>query len=108
MMDSINNFTDIIAATSLDINTIVVILGIVLIIIGIISLVLLSKLITLVNKKSEGFNNTIVGSENNVLVGDNNFEVPNRQEFIAALSAAIAEDMGTDISGLRILSVKKI
>ena len=34
--------------------------------------------------------------------------IPNRQAMIAAISAAIAEDMGTDISGIRILSVKKL
>ena len=28
-------------------------------------------------------------------------EIPNRQEFVAAVSAAIAEDLGTDISGIR-------
>ncbi|MBE7060873.1 MAG: hypothetical protein E7389_08645 [Ruminococcaceae bacterium] len=35
-------------------------------------------------------------------------DIPNKQEFIAAVSAAIAEDMGTDIGGIRILSVKKL
>ena len=34
--------------------------------------------------------------------------IPNRQAMIAAISAAIAEDMGTDLSGIRILSVKKL
>ena len=34
--------------------------------------------------------------------------IPNRQALIAAVSAAIAEDMGTDPAGIRILSVKKI
>ena len=33
---------------------------------------------------------------------------PNRQELVAAISAAIAEDLGTDITGIRILSVKKL
>ena len=33
---------------------------------------------------------------------------PNRQEMIAAIAAAIAEELGTDISGIRILSVNKI
>ena len=32
----------------------------------------------------------------------------NRQEIIAAVSAALAEEMGTDISAIRILSFKKI
>ena len=33
---------------------------------------------------------------------------PNRQELVAAVSAAIAEELGTDITGIRILSLKKI
>ena len=33
---------------------------------------------------------------------------PNRQELIAAVSAAIAEELGTDITGIRILSVKRV
>ena len=34
--------------------------------------------------------------------------IENRQEIIAAVSAALAEEMGTDISAIRILSFKKI
>ena len=33
---------------------------------------------------------------------------PNREELVAAISAAIAEDLGTDITGIRILSIKKV
>ena len=33
---------------------------------------------------------------------------PNQQELIAAVSAAIAEELGTDITGIRILSLKKL
>ena len=33
---------------------------------------------------------------------------PDRQELVAAISAAIAEDLGTDITGIRILSIKKL
>ena len=34
--------------------------------------------------------------------------IPNRQAMIAAISAANAEDTGADLSGIRILSVKKV
>jgi len=34
--------------------------------------------------------------------------IQNRQEMMAAIAAAIAEENGTDVSGIRILSVKKI
>lgn len=33
---------------------------------------------------------------------------PDRQQLVAAISAAIAEELGTDISGIRILSLKKL
>ena len=33
---------------------------------------------------------------------------PDRQELIAAVSAAIAEELGTAITGIRILSVKRV
>ena len=35
-------------------------------------------------------------------------ESPNRAEFVAAVSAAIAEDLGTDISKIQIVSIKRI
>lgn len=34
--------------------------------------------------------------------------ISNRQELIAAVSAALAEELGTDVSAIRILSFKKI
>lgn len=33
---------------------------------------------------------------------------PNRQELIAAVSAALAEELGTDVSAIRILSFRKV
>ena len=35
-------------------------------------------------------------------------EPANRGELIAAISAAIATDMGTDVSGIRILSCRRV
>lgn len=34
--------------------------------------------------------------------------IPKKQEFIAAVTAAIAEDLGKDVSGIRILSVTRV
>lgn len=34
--------------------------------------------------------------------------IPNKQELIAAVSAAIAEELGEDVSAIRITSIKKI
>jgi len=33
---------------------------------------------------------------------------PDRLEMVAAVSAALAEELGTDVSGIRILSMKKL
>lgn len=35
-------------------------------------------------------------------------EIPNREEFVAAISAALAEYMGEDANSFRIISIKKI
>ena len=34
--------------------------------------------------------------------------IPNRRETVAAIAAAIAEDLGTDVSAIRILSIEKL
>lgn len=34
--------------------------------------------------------------------------IPNRQELIAAVSAVLAEELGTDVTAIRILSFKKV
>ena len=35
-------------------------------------------------------------------------EIPNRQELIAAVAAAIAEELGEDVRAIRITSIKRI
>ena len=37
-----------------------------------------------------------------------NTKIENRQEVIAAISAVIADDMGKDVSAIKILSLKRI
>ncbi len=34
--------------------------------------------------------------------------IPNRQKIVVAISAAIAEELGTDVSAIRIKSLKKL
>ena len=35
-------------------------------------------------------------------------EIANREELVAVLSAAVAEELGTDVSAIRVLSLKEI
>lgn len=83
----------------------VVLLGIATVFIGLIGLVILCKILSvfcnLPNKKSK-----TESQSNNT--STNNQVIENRQEIIAAVSAALAEELGTDVSAIRILSFKKI
>ena len=47
-------------------------------------------------------------NDNTPVLSNDATEIPNRQEMIAAVSAAIAEELGKDVSAIRILSVKKL
>ncbi len=87
----------------------VVILGIATVFVGLIGLVILCKILgilcNLSNVKDNAKNSVSTKSE--AAVKENNV-IENRQEIIAAVSAAIAEDLGADISAIRIISFKKI
>ncbi len=81
------------------------ILGFGTVFVGLIALILIVTLTSLVinslnrKKKEEPVKAVPAANEN---------EIANRQEFVAAVSAAIATVMGKDVSGLRIKSIKKI
>ena len=84
-------------------NLFVVLLGLGTVFFGLICIVLLCTLMGAACKNK--------GQENaNSLPQPSAEAVPaeNRQELIAAISAALAETLGTDITGIRILSVKKL
>ena len=85
----------------------VVALGIGTVFVGLICIVILCKIIGLfcgATKKSEA--TPAVSVANTAPVA--NQPIQNRQEIIAAVSAAVADELGTDVSAIRILSFKKI
>ena len=90
-------------------NAFVVVLGISVVFIGLIAIILLCKIMSavcsLADKKQTS--NT-VAAPTAVPAVQNAQPIANRQEIIAAVSAAVAEELGTDISAIRILSFKKI
>lgn len=84
-------------------NWFVVVMGIGTVFFGLICIVVLSYLMSAICRKTEK------STESAASVAPVATEsIPNRQAMIAAISAAIAEDSGTDLSAIRILSVKKI
>ena len=86
-------------------NTFVVVLGVSVVFISLICIVILCKVVSAFcmlgqNKKSI---DTPVATP--VVTAQ---PIENRQEIIAAISAVAAEELGTDISAIRVLSFKKI
>ena len=86
-------------------NQFVVYMGIGTVFIGLISLVLLCYITSAVCKLTERTPKAEVVPAAVPQVAP---VIENRQEIIAAVAAAAAEDMGTDISAIRILSFKKL
>jgi len=91
----------------------VVILGIATVFVGLIGLVVLCKILSvLCNMSSKKSSNNAMVTTNQTVNTVNppvaNQKIENRQEIIAAVSAALAEELGTDVSAIRILSFKKI
>ena len=68
-------------------------------------IILLCQLMSFICQKLESARTTTPNVVHEAVTQPN---IPNRQEFIAAVSCAIAEDLGKDVPGIRIVSVKKL
>ncbi len=94
--------------TSQPSNLFVVCLGIGVVFIGLICIVILCKILSAIcalGEKKTDVKAPAIATSTKVEPAK---PIENRQEIIAAVSAAIAEELGTDISAIRILSFKKI
>ena len=87
-------------------NWFVVAMGIGTVFVGLICIVIICKLMSffcnLGNKTAKSGNTAVQAVPTAPAV------IENRQEIIAAVSAVAAEELGTDISAIRIISFKKI
>ena len=87
-------------------NGFVVAIGIGVVFVGLVSIVILCKIVSafcMAGKKTK----TDSQPATPINVAQNQ-PIENRQEIIAAVSAVIAEELGTDVSAIRILSFKKL
>ena len=84
----------------------VVAMGVGIVFVGLVSLIAVCKITSffcgLGNKKEA------VAKAPEAAPAPANTEIPDRKQFIAAVSAVIAEELGTDVSAIRIRSVKRI
>ncbi len=87
-------------------NLFVVCMGVGTVFFGLICIVILCKIMSLFCGMSEKKANAEVAEKPDVAAAPQ--PIQNRQEIIAAVSAALAEELGTDVSAIRILSFKKI
>lgn len=90
-------------------NALVVALGVGIVFIGLICIIILCKIMSAVCMMAQKNNNTTPTTSTATPVASAVMQpIQNRQEIIAAVSAVLAEELGTDVSAIRILSFKKI
>lgn len=87
-------------------NTFVCLMGLGTVFFGLICIILLCMLMSAICKKFEKSDHVTTVIES--VPTTTKTAIVNRQEFIAAVSAVIAEDLGTDVSAIKILSVKEL
>ncbi len=88
-------------------NWMVIIMGIGTVFVGLVCIIILCKIMGLffsgVTKTEEKTTATVASTP-----AAQNAVIENRQEIIAAVTAAAAEDMGKDVSAIRVISFKKL
>ena len=85
----------------------VIALGIGTVFFGLVLLIFICKIMSFcvkISSKEKSTKTEVKPQENK----EKSLNIPNKQEFIAAVSAAIAEDLGKDVSNIRILKVTQI
>lgn len=87
-------------------NLFVCLMGMGVTFVGLIALIFLTQIMGAICRKGE--KDQVQKAEASAVIPAASNEIPNRGELIAAVSAALAEELGTDVSAIRILSFKKI
>lgn len=87
-------------------DSLVVALGIGIVFTGLVCIVILCKIMSAVCSLASKGDNTETSATTATPVATQ--PIQNRQEIIAAVSAVIAEELGTDVSAIKVLSFKKL
>ncbi|MBQ1274982.1 MAG: OadG family protein [Cellulosilyticum sp.] len=89
-------------------NTFVILMGLGTVFIGLICIIAICYVMSYVVQKITKPTAPVSAPVTEVTPAPAKSTITNRQEFIAAVSAVIAEELGTDVSAIRILSVKEL
>lgn len=87
-------------------NLMVVCMGLGTVFFGLICIVIMSSIMSAIIKAIEG--NKPIPAPAAAPVGTSAGAIENKQEIVAAVSAVIAEELGTEASNIRIHSFKKV
>lgn len=84
-------------------------MGMATVFIGLICIIILCKIFSAVVRIGENKEKKSAKQEAAAVTNVSaNSEIPDKQRMIAAVCAAIAEELGTDVSALKVLSFKKL
>ena len=86
-------------------NWMVVVMGVGVVFVGLIAIIVLCKIMGLFFVKTAKKEENVAPA---AAPATTNTVIENRQEIIAAVTAVCAEEMGKDISALRVISFKKL
>ena len=101
-----NTVSALLAAGGEDIsNLFVVIMGLGVVFIGLLSIVILTTIMSAVIRAMEGKKKVEAPAAAPAVAAA---PIANRGELVAAIAACVAEDLGTDVSGIRIVSIKNV
>lgn len=89
-------------------NGFVCLLGIGTVFVGLISIIILCKIIGWCCQRGVKQSNADAPAAVSAPAAPITAEIPNRRETVAAIAAAIAEETGSDISAIRILSIERL
>ncbi|MCF0135640.1 MAG: OadG family protein [Lachnospiraceae bacterium] len=85
----------------------VVVMGLIIVFVGLIAIILIISIVSkVINLLPENKVEAKPAAAPVAAAGDT--VIPNRGEFVAAVSAVIAEELGTDITKIRIESIRKL
>lgn len=87
-------------------NAFVVLLGIGTVFVGLIALIIICKLMGMFFAGTNNVDAPVKAAS--AASAPAAQEIPNRQEMVAAISAVLAEELGTDVSAIRIHSIKRV
>ena len=84
----------------------VCLLGVAIVFIGLICIIILCKVLSAVCNAGAQPKTTKSEAEAQQSIAQN--PIPNRKKIVVAISAAIGEELGTDVSAIKIVSLKKL